>query len=102
MSTAVDPSAPHQCGTIEVLPCAAATHWQLPRSCHAAATQLPRSPRGRAMMEAAPSAMHGQRDLQRGALSATLSPRTALGGTVCESSSIFQLCQCRMLMHVHS
>ena len=81
MSTAVDPSAPHQCGTIEV---------------------LPRSPRGRAMMENAPSAMHGQRDLQRGALSATLSPRTALGGTVCESSSIFQVCQCRMLMHVHS
>ena len=79
MSTAVDPSAPHQCGTIVII---------LPRSCSdAAATQLPRSPRGRAMMEAAPSAMHGQRDLQRGALSATLFPRTALGGTVCESAA---------------
>ena len=94
MSTAVDPSAPHQCGTIEV-----------PRSCHAAATQLPRSPRGRAMMEAAPSAMHGQRDLQRGALSATLLPRTVLGGTVCESAAesraVFFKYANVMLMHVH-
>ena len=84
MSTAVDPSAPHQCGTIEV---------------------LPRSPRGRAMMEAAPSAMHGQRDLQRGALSATLLPRTVLGGIVCESAAesraVFFKYANVMLMHVH-
>ena len=100
MSTAVDHSAPHRCrGTIEVLP----------RSCHAlalaAATQLPRSPRGRAMMEAAPSAMHGQRHLQRGALSATLLPRTVLGGTVCESAAesraVFFDYANAMLMHVH-
>ena len=93
MSTAVDPSAPHQCGTI-----AAAT--QLPRSCHAVL-----GPRGRAMMEAAPSAMHGQRDLQRGALSATLLPRTVLGGTVCESAAesraVFFKYANVMLMHVH-
>ena len=57
------------------------------------------------MMEAAPSAMHGQRDLQRGALSATLLPRTVLGGTVCESAAesraVFLKYANVMLMHVH-
>ena len=80
MSTAVDPSAPHQCGTIEV---------------------LPRSPRGRAANDKgraerdARAAPLGQRHLQRGALSATLLPRMALGGTV---SLQLKVVQCSVLI----
>ena len=40
--------------------------------------------------QAAPSAMHGQRHLQRGALSATLLPRTTLGGTASLQRTVVQ------------